>query len=88
MVNETNKLIWPSEGGIGLIDEAAWDQTVAGALAAVNETGAHLITEEPPATAYSNEWIQKALDELADADVDLTGADFAPIDVTLEEGGA
>ncbi|MCC4908261.1 ABC transporter substrate-binding protein [Microbacterium sp. cx-55] len=88
MVNETNKLIWPSEGGIGVIDEAAWDKTVAGALAAVNETGAHLITEEPPATAYSNEWIQKALDELADAGLDLTGADFAPIDVTLTEGGA
>jgi NitT/TauT family transport system substrate-binding protein len=88
MVNETNKLIWPSEGGIGVIDEAAWDQTVAGALAAVNETGAHLITEEPPATAYSNEWIQKALDELADAGIDLSGDGFSPIEVTLAEGGA
>ncbi|MDF2554848.1 MAG: thiY [Microbacterium sp.] len=88
MVNETNKLIWPSEGGIGVIDEAAWDQTVAGALAAVNETGAHLITEEPPATAYSNEWIQKALDELADAGIDLSGEGFSPIEVTLAEGGA
>ena len=88
MVNETNKLIWPSDAGIGVIDEAAWAQTVAGALAAVNETGAHLITEEPPATAYSNEWIQKALDELADAGLDLTGENFSPIEVTLEEGGA
>jgi NitT/TauT family transport system substrate-binding protein len=88
MVNETNKLIWPSEGGIGMIDETAWDQTVAGALAAVNETGAHLITEEPPATAFSNEWIQKALDELADAGLDLTGEGFSPTEVTLEEGGA
>ncbi|MFE1644746.1 ABC transporter substrate-binding protein [Microbacterium sp. P01] len=87
MVNETNKLIWPSTEGIGVIDEAAWDKTVQGALAAVNETGAHLITEDPPATAYSNEWIQKAHDELADAGLDLTGADFAPMDVTLTEGG-
>jgi NitT/TauT family transport system substrate-binding protein len=87
MVNETNKLIWPSENGIGIIDEAAWDKTVAGALAAVNESGAHLITEDPPATAWSNDWIQKALDELEGEDLDLTGENFEPIDVTLEEGG-
>ncbi|GAA3906243.1 ABC transporter substrate-binding protein [Microbacterium invictum] len=87
MVNETNKLIWPSQGGIGVIDEAAWDKTVAGALAAVNETGAHLITEEPPATAWTNEYIEQALDELADAGLDLTGESFAPIEVALAEGG-
>lgn len=87
MVNETNKLIWPSPDGIGIIDEAAWTKTVEGALAAVNETGAHLITEEPPATAWSNEWIQQALDELEGEGLDLTGADFSPIEVTLEEGG-
>jgi NitT/TauT family transport system substrate-binding protein len=87
MVNETNKLIWPSPDGIGTIDEAAWTKTVEGALAAVNETGAHLITKEPPATAWTNEWIEKAHDELADSDIDLTGEGFTPIDVTLEEGG-
>ncbi len=87
MVNETNKLIWPSPDGIGIIDEAAWDKTVAGALAAVNESGARLITEEPPATAWSNEWIQQALDELEGEGLDLTGEGFEPIDVTLEEGG-
>ncbi|WP_159500152.1 ABC transporter substrate-binding protein [Microbacterium sp. 18062] len=87
MVNETNKLIWPSPDGIGIIDEAAWDKTVAGALAAVNETGAHLITEEPPASAYSNEWIQKALEDLEDSGLDLTGESFSPIEVTLQEGG-
>lgn len=87
MVNETNKLIWPSPDGIGIIDEAAWEKTVAGALAAVNEAGARLITEEPPSTAWSNEWIQQALDELEGEDLDLTGEGFEPIDVTLEEGG-
>ena len=87
MVNETNKLIWPSPDGIGVINEDAWDKTVAGALSAVNESGAHLITEEPPSTAWTNDWIQKALDELEGEDLDLTGENFAPIDVTLEEGG-
>lgn len=87
MVNETNKLIWPSENGIGVIDEAAFEKTVAGALAAVNETGAHLITAEPPAGSWTNEYIEKALDELADSGLDLTGESFAPIDVELAEGG-
>ncbi|WP_019181463.1 ABC transporter substrate-binding protein [Microbacterium yannicii] len=87
MMNEINRLIWPSPDGIGIIDEAAWQQTVDGALAAVNETGAHLITEEPPASAWSNEYIQQALDELEADGVDLTGDDFAPIEVELQEGG-
>jgi NitT/TauT family transport system substrate-binding protein len=87
MVNETNKLIWPAPAGIGIIDEAAWDATVEGALSAVNESGASPITEEPPASAWSNEWIQQALDELEGEDLDLTGEGFEPIDVTLEEGG-
>jgi NitT/TauT family transport system substrate-binding protein len=87
MVNETNKLIWPAPEGIGVIDEAAFEKTVAGALAAVNETGAHLITEEPPASAWTNDWIQQALDELEGEDLDLTGENWEPIEVTLEEGG-
>ncbi|WP_157000773.1 ABC transporter substrate-binding protein [Agromyces laixinhei] len=87
MVNETNKLIWPAADGIGMIDEAAWDATVAGALSAVNESGASPITEEPPATAWSNEWITKALDELKADGVDVTGESFEPIDVELAEGG-
>src|SRR5215218_8649361 len=32
MVNETNKLIWPSPDGIGVIPQDRWDQTVALAL--------------------------------------------------------
>jgi NitT/TauT family transport system substrate-binding protein len=87
MMNEINKLIWPSPDGIGIIDEAAWQQTVDGALAAVNETGAHLITEEPPASAWSNEYIQQALDELEAEGIDLTGDGFTPIEVELQEGG-
>jgi NitT/TauT family transport system substrate-binding protein len=87
MVNETNKLIWPAPQGIGVIDEAAFQKTVDGALAAVNETGAHLITEEPPASAWTNEWIQRALDELEGEDLDLTGEGFEPIEVELQEGG-
>jgi NitT/TauT family transport system substrate-binding protein len=88
MTNEVNKLIWPStSGGIGLVDEAAWDATVDMALQTSNETGATIISEEPPATAYSNEYVQQALDELAEEGVDVEGADFAPVDVELQPGG-
>ena len=87
MVNETNKLIWPAPNGIGYIDTDAFAATVAAALSAVNETGASLITAEPPATAYTNEWIERALAELAEEGVDTTGEGFSPIEVELMEGG-
>ncbi|GAB2985964.1 ABC transporter substrate-binding protein [Actinotalea caeni] len=85
MANETNKLIWPAPNGVGVVDAAAWEQTVAGALAAVNEQGQHLITSEPPDTAYSNTYIEQAIGELSD--VDTTGESYQPIAVTLAEGG-
>jgi NitT/TauT family transport system substrate-binding protein len=88
MTNEVNKLIWPSTtGGVGTIDEAAWDATVAMALETSNETGATIISEEPPASAYSNEYVEKALAELEEEGVDVVGADFAPLTVELKEGG-
>ncbi|MET1017910.1 ABC transporter substrate-binding protein [Leifsonia flava] len=87
MTNEVNKLIWPSTDGIGMVDEAAWDQTVDIAMKTKNETGATIISTDPPEDAYSNEYVEKALAELKDEGVDTLGADFAPIDVTLTEGG-
>jgi len=52
-----------------------------------NETGGTIITTEPPETAYSNEYVQQALDELTADGVDVMGADWGPIQVTLKEGG-
>ncbi len=84
-MNEVNKLIWAG-GGFGLIDQAAWDKTVAGALAAVNQDGLNLITEQPSDTAYSNQYIEQALAELADEGIVVDGQ-YTPIEVTLTEGG-
>lgn len=78
-MNEVNKLIWAG-GDFGLIDEAAWAKTVAGALSAVNQDGINLITGEPASSAYSNEYIQKALDELAEEGI-VVGGSYTPIDV-------
>jgi NitT/TauT family transport system substrate-binding protein len=57
------------------------------ALETSNETGATIITEEPPATAYSNEYVEQALAELTDEGVDVEGASFEPLEVELKEGG-
>lgn len=87
MTNEVNKLIWPSTGGIGVVDEAAWKRTVDIAMGTKNETGATIITKTPPTTAYSNTYVEKALEELKADGVDVDGKDFTPISVTLKEGG-
>ena len=88
MTNEVNKLIWPSTGGIGVIDEAAWKQTVDIAMGTKNETGATIISEPPPETAYSNEYVEAALAELKAEGVDVDGASFTPLEVELKEGGS
>ncbi len=89
MTNEVNKLIWPStSGGVGMIDSAAWDATVAMAKATSNETGATIITTDPPESAYTNEYVTKALAELTAEGEDVSGSGFTPIDVTLQAGGA
>ncbi|GLK18065.1 ABC transporter substrate-binding protein [Herbiconiux flava] len=87
MTNEVNKLIWPSTSGVGTINQDQWDQTVKIAMDTPNETGATVISEEPPATAFSNEYVEKALAELKDEGVDVMGEGYTPIDVTLKEGG-
>jgi NitT/TauT family transport system substrate-binding protein len=84
-MNEVNKLIWTG-APFGLIDKAAWDKTVAGALAAVNQDGLNLITAEPDQSAYSNTYIQQALDELEAEGIVVDGT-YTPIDVVLTEGG-
>ena len=87
-VNEVNKLIWPAAQGAGLIDDTAWKQTVAIAMDTRNAEGQTVITEEPDADAYTNDYVQQALEELAAEGVDVTGSAFTPLTVVLEAGGA
>ncbi|WP_213815792.1 ABC transporter substrate-binding protein [Glaciihabitans sp. dw_435] len=87
MTNEVNKLIWPSTAGIGEIIPSAWDQTVDIAKATKNDTGQTIVTATPPDTAYSNEYVDKALKELKDENVDVMGASWTPTTVELKEGG-
>ncbi|MFH8248835.1 ABC transporter substrate-binding protein [Microbacterium sp. B2969] len=87
MTNEVNKLIWPSTSGVGTINKDQWDQTVDIALKTKNDTGSTIITTDPPKTAYSNTYVEKALKELKDEGVDVMGESFTPMTVTLNEGG-
>ncbi|MGE3288646.1 MAG: ABC transporter substrate-binding protein [Pseudonocardia sp.] len=87
-VNEVNKLIWPSPAaGAGTIDEALWAQTVSVARTAVNADGQTVLTKDPDAQAYSNDYVTKAVEMLKAEGVDVVGASYTPQTVTLNPGG-
>jgi NitT/TauT family transport system substrate-binding protein len=85
-MNEINKLIWPAENGVGFIDQAAWDRTADIAQNTPNLEGATVLTAPPDADAFTNDIVEAAWVLLGDS-VDLEGADYQPIEVTLNEGG-
>ncbi len=87
MMNEINKLIWPSPNGVGVMDPAAWAQTVGISLNTPNLEGVTVITAEPSADAYTNQFADAANVELTAMGLNTTGTDFMPIEVTLNEGG-
>ncbi len=87
MMNEVNKLVWPSPMGIGLIEPELWAQTVNVSLTTKNLEGATIITAEPPAEAYTNQYAEAANAALTAEGLNTTGDAYAPIEVTLNEGG-
>jgi NitT/TauT family transport system substrate-binding protein len=88
-VNEVNKLIWPSPAaGAGTIDPAAWAQTVSVARTALNADGQTVLTKDPDAQAYSNDYVTKAVAQLKTEGVDVVGANYKPETVTLNAGGS
>ena len=87
-MNEVNKLVWPATAGIGVIDEAAWKQTVDISLTTKNQTGDTVLTKLPDGVPFLNDYIQQALAAAKTAGVDINGASFQPQTVTLTAGGA
>lgn len=87
MMNETNKLIWPSEGGIGHLDPAALDRTVDIAVGTRNPEGASILSRPPADRAFDTRVLKQAWTLLGD-DIDIRGTDFEPLDVALEPGGS
>ena len=87
MLNEVNRLIWPSPAGIGIVVPELWAQTVALARGTKDTEGSTVITAEPAPESYTNAFAKAANAELTAAGLDTTGAAFSPIAVTLNEGG-
>jgi NitT/TauT family transport system substrate-binding protein len=85
MMNEINKLVWPSPNGIGIMDPALFDQTAEIAL------NYEVITQaaEGEGVSYRSDLAQAALDSLAMemADLDVTGEDWEAAEVEITPNG-
>ncbi len=83
MMNEVNKLIWPSEAGIGLLNEDAWKSSVE------ILTTYKIIKEAPSEGAFRTDLAQAALDMITKADdkADVTGTDWKAAEVAVTAGG-
>jgi NitT/TauT family transport system substrate-binding protein len=81
-LNEINALIWPSPGGVGIMDAALWDQTIEVA------TSEGILQAAPEGDAYVTDIAQEAVDNLKNEGLDVIGNDWQRVDVELQEGGA
>ncbi|MBE2267269.1 MAG: ABC transporter substrate-binding protein [Anaerolinea sp.] len=84
-MNEVNKLVWPSDYGIGLMDAEAFDITAQIAL----DYGVISTAAEGEGVSYRTDLAQAALDSLqADMpDLDVTGASYEPLEVEVTANG-
>jgi NitT/TauT family transport system substrate-binding protein len=87
-MNEVNKLIWPAPSGSGIISSDAWERTVTLSQETKNLEGSTVLTAAPDAEAYTNDIVTAALALLEELGIDIKGEGYAPIEVTLNEGGA
>ena len=78
MMNEINSLIWPSPDGIGMLDQAHWDQTVQVSL----DSG--VIAEAPADDAFRTDLAEQALEGI---EADTTGEGFTKGSVEVTPGG-
>src|SRR4029079_9196140 len=74
MMNEINKLIWPSPAGIGIMDQASWQRTADTALSF------DVIKNAATADSYRTDLATKALAGIKE---DTKGASWTPANVTL-----
>ena len=82
-MNEINALIWPSPGGIGVMDKALWDQTVDVATSQIPELEGVSIPED----SFRTDFAEAAVADLDAEGLDTVGSGFSKLDVTLNEGG-
>lgn len=78
-LNEINALIWPSPNGIGMLDDALYQQTVD------ISTQFAVLSAPPDEGAVRTDLAQAALDGLTD--MDTTGESFQKLEVEVTPGG-
>lgn len=81
MMNEINKLIWPSKDGIGIMDKASYNRTAT----LMKKFGG--IKKAPTAGAYRTDLVSAALAGLKKQGLDVSGENYKPITVHLTAGG-
>ncbi len=78
-LNEVNALIWPSPQGIGMLDQALYDQTVQ------ISTDFAVLANAPDEAAARTDLAAAALEGLTD--LDTTGEGWTKLDVEVTPGG-
>ena len=81
MVNEINKLIWPNDNCIGVMDEEDYETTVLIA------TDYGVVKNDPGEGVYTSEYAEAAVAELEDEGVDVNGEDWEAPEVEVTPGG-
>ena len=80
-LNEINALIWPNEGGIGVMNQADFD------LTAQIAKDYKIIKADASPDSYDSTYAQAAVDELEADGVDVKGEGYEKQDVEVTEGG-
>jgi NitT/TauT family transport system substrate-binding protein len=80
-LNEINKLIWPNETGIGIMNPEDFANTAQIAL------DYKIIKSPANEDAYITDYAEAAVQELKDAGEDVNGADWQPEEVRVTPGG-
>ncbi len=82
-LNEILALIFPATNGIGVMNEALWDQTVEVATSQIPDLQGVTI----PDSAYRTDLAEKAVADLQAEGLDTKGAGYTKRTITLREGG-
>ena len=81
MMNEINALIWPSPGGVGVMDQALYDQTVDIA------TTQGILAAAPDSGAFRTDIAEEAVANLEAQGIDVKGSGFSKGTVEVTAGG-
>jgi NitT/TauT family transport system substrate-binding protein len=81
-LNEVNDLIWPNDGGIGVMNQADFDNTAKIAK------DYKIIKNDASKEAFTAEYAQAAVDALEADNVDVKGESYEKQEVEVTEGGS